>query len=103
MLYIFQEKYYQGLPSIVFGLAALSPALLALFLPDTSQSDLPDQVADAEKIDAQKNHQNVATAWIKVHSANEKLSVVNPPKGNKGLKPNLQQEQYKLEVIVMLM
>lgn len=46
----------------MFGLAALSPALLALFLPETSQSDLPEQVADAEKIDVSKNHENGTSA-----------------------------------------
>lgn len=40
-----------GLPSIVFGLAALGPAFLALLLPDTSRAPLPGDLADAENID----------------------------------------------------
>lgn len=40
-----------NLPSIVFGLVALGPAMLALLLPDTSQSALPDDVMDAENLD----------------------------------------------------
>lgn len=40
-----------GLPSIVFGLVALGPALLALLLPDTSRAPLPDDLAEAENID----------------------------------------------------
>ena len=40
-----------GLPSIVFGLVALGPAVLALLLPDTSQSVLPEGVMDAENLD----------------------------------------------------
>lgn len=39
-----------GLPSIVFGLAALGPASLALFLPDTSKTTLPDDISDAERL-----------------------------------------------------
>ncbi|KAL4709623.1 hypothetical protein ACJJTC_007354 [Scirpophaga incertulas] len=44
------EQYMGGLPSIVFGLAALGAAALALLLPDTSRAALPDRVADAERI-----------------------------------------------------
>lgn len=42
-----------GLPSIVFGLAALVPAILVLFLPDPSRQQLPDDVHDAEAMDEQ--------------------------------------------------
>lgn len=41
-----------GLPSIVFALVALGPAMLALLLPDTSRTPLPDGVTEAEKLDA---------------------------------------------------
>ncbi|CAK1585778.1 unnamed protein product [Parnassius mnemosyne] len=43
--------YMSGLPSMVFAMAALGPALLALLLPDTSRAPLPDHVADAERLD----------------------------------------------------
>ncbi|CAH4036708.1 unnamed protein product [Pieris brassicae] len=58
------EKVMPGLPSIVFALAALGPAFLALLLPDTSHTVLPDQVADAEKLDATKAEE-VATESFK--------------------------------------
>ncbi|CAH0586759.1 unnamed protein product [Chrysodeixis includens] len=45
------EKYMSGLPSIVFGIVALGPAVLALLLPDTSRAALPDDVLDAENLD----------------------------------------------------
>ncbi|CAH0719751.1 unnamed protein product, partial [Brenthis ino] len=54
------EQYYPGLPNMVFGLAALGPAVLALFLPETSQTDLPDKIAAAENIDAPKYRKNDA-------------------------------------------
>lgn len=41
---------------------ALGPALISLSLPDTSHTDLPEQVADAEKIDAPKNNENTVSA-----------------------------------------
>ncbi|XP_013147033.1 PREDICTED: organic cation transporter protein-like [Papilio polytes] len=44
-------QYMSGLPSVVFALVALGPAVLALFLPDTSRTPLPDRVADAERLD----------------------------------------------------
>ncbi|XP_075975566.1 organic cation transporter protein-like [Anticarsia gemmatalis] len=47
------DKYMSGLPSIVFGAVAIGAALLALLLPDTSKVALPDDIADAEKIDNQ--------------------------------------------------
>ncbi|KAJ2951332.1 hypothetical protein O0L34_g5733 [Tuta absoluta] len=45
------DKYMSGLPSVVFGLVALVPALLSLFMPDTSHSYLPENLADAERLD----------------------------------------------------
>ncbi|XP_045498946.1 organic cation transporter protein-like isoform X2 [Colias croceus] len=45
------EGYFPGLPSILFSLAALGPAILALALPDTAKAALPDKLADAENID----------------------------------------------------
>ncbi|CAH2047629.1 unnamed protein product, partial [Iphiclides podalirius] len=48
------EKYMSGLPSVVFAVVALGPAMLALLLPDTSRTPLPDRVSDAERLDA--NH-----------------------------------------------
>ncbi|XP_072932966.1 solute carrier family 22 member 1-like [Epargyreus clarus] len=45
------EKYMSGLPSMVFAVVALGPAVLALLLPDTSRSALPDRVVDAERLD----------------------------------------------------
>ncbi|CAH0719752.1 unnamed protein product, partial [Brenthis ino] len=56
------KQYYQGLPNIVFGFMALGPALISLSLPDTSRTDLPEQVTDAEKIDAPKNNENTVSA-----------------------------------------
>jgi ABC-type phosphate transport system permease subunit len=53
-----QEKYMAGLPSIVFGLTALVPALLALLLPDTSKSALPDHIDDAERIGEESREQD---------------------------------------------
>ncbi|CAB3221792.1 unnamed protein product [Arctia plantaginis] len=47
------EKYFSGLTSMVFGIVAIGAALLALLLPDTSKAVLPDDIADAEKIDNQ--------------------------------------------------
>ncbi|XP_013173687.1 PREDICTED: organic cation transporter protein-like isoform X2 [Papilio xuthus] len=44
-------QYMTGLPSVVFALVALGPAMLALLLPDTSRTPLPDRVADAERLD----------------------------------------------------
>ncbi|XP_032516750.2 organic cation transporter protein-like [Danaus plexippus] len=41
------EKYMPGLPVVVFSLAALGPALLALLLPDTSAA-LPDRLKDLQ-------------------------------------------------------
>lgn len=41
-----------GLPSVVFGIVALGPAVLALLLPDTSKAALPDDLTAAEKLDA---------------------------------------------------
>ncbi|XP_026496281.1 organic cation transporter protein-like [Vanessa tameamea] len=46
------DQFMPGLPSVVFSLAALGPALLALLLPDTSRMALPDRICDAERIDA---------------------------------------------------
>lgn len=43
-----------GLASIVFGLAALSPSILVLLLPDPSKARLPDDVHDAERLDHQE-------------------------------------------------
>ncbi|XP_073955312.1 solute carrier family 22 member 1-like isoform X2 [Choristoneura fumiferana] len=45
------EKYMDGLPSVVFGLVAFVPAGLALLLPDTSRSALPEDVREAERLD----------------------------------------------------
>ncbi|CAK1555075.1 unnamed protein product [Leptosia nina] len=58
------ENIMPGLPSIVFAIAALGPAILALLLPDTSQSVLPDQVSDVEKVDATSNP-DIATETTK--------------------------------------
>lgn len=60
-----------GLPSVVFGLVALGPAMLALLLPDTSQSALPDDVMDAENLDKphedeQAQHANVEVPRLSV-------------------------------------
>ncbi|CAG5058026.1 unnamed protein product [Parnassius apollo] len=44
------EQYMSGLPSVLFALAALEPALLALLLPDTSRVPLPDHVEEAERL-----------------------------------------------------
>ncbi|PZC76256.1 hypothetical protein B5X24_HaOG204862 [Helicoverpa armigera] len=53
------EKYMTGLPSVVFGLVALGPAMLALLLPETSQADLPDDVTSAENLDKPHEEQGV--------------------------------------------
>ncbi|KAG6440875.1 hypothetical protein O3G_MSEX001534 [Manduca sexta] len=47
------DQFMLGLPSILFGIVALGPAMLALLLPDTSKAVLPDDIADAEKLDEQ--------------------------------------------------
>ncbi|RVE42201.1 hypothetical protein evm_013150 [Chilo suppressalis] len=52
------EKYMSGLPSIVFGLVALGPVLLALLLPDTSRAALPDHIHDAERIGDHNDDRN---------------------------------------------
>lgn len=73
------EKYMTGLPSVVFGLVALGPAMLALLLPDTSQSALPDDVVDAENLDnpheehtpESENHDNVPRLSVCVTSGKE--------------------------------
>ncbi|KPJ16067.1 Organic cation transporter protein [Papilio machaon] len=44
-------QYMSGLPSVMFALVALGPAVLALLLPDTSRTPLPDRVVDAERLD----------------------------------------------------
>lgn len=41
----------KGLPSVVFGVVALAPAFMALFLPDTSKAVLPDDINAAENLD----------------------------------------------------
>ncbi|XP_068617257.1 organic cation transporter protein-like [Battus philenor] len=45
------DQYMSGLPSILFALVALGPAMLALLLPDTSHSPLPERIDEAEKLD----------------------------------------------------
>ncbi|XP_050348891.1 organic cation transporter protein-like isoform X2 [Nymphalis io] len=46
------EQFMSGMPSVVFSLAALGTALLALLLPDTSRMALPESICDAERINA---------------------------------------------------
>ncbi|KAJ8716894.1 hypothetical protein PYW07_003521 [Mythimna separata] len=67
------EKYMAGLPSIVFGLVALGPAMLALLLPDTSKSTLPDDVMDAENLD--KPHEDEHAQNNSTHDEVPRLSV----------------------------
>ncbi|XP_061713837.1 organic cation transporter protein-like [Cydia pomonella] len=45
------EQYMHSLPSVVIGLVAFIPGLLALLLPETSRSPLPDDIQQAEKLD----------------------------------------------------
>ncbi|XP_023935707.2 organic cation transporter protein-like [Bicyclus anynana] len=56
------EQYMPGLPSVVFAVAALGPAVLALCLPDTSRTALPERVADAEQMDEEPATNNAAPA-----------------------------------------
>ncbi|CAH2084358.1 unnamed protein product [Euphydryas editha] len=56
------EQYMSGLTSLVFALAALGTALLALCLPETSRTALPDRVSDAERIDAPSDINSVSNA-----------------------------------------
>lgn len=69
-----------GLPSVVFGIVALGPAVLALLLPETSQSALPDDVMDAEKLDAppeeqpQDDHRNEEVPRITVSITKHKVT-----------------------------
>ncbi|XP_028161592.1 solute carrier family 22 member 3-like [Ostrinia furnacalis] len=44
------NQYMHGLPSITFGIVALGPALLALLLPDTGNTALPEDIREAEKL-----------------------------------------------------
>lgn len=48
------STYMPGLPSVVFGTAAIVPAGLVLFLPDSSRKNLPDDVQDAEAMEDER-------------------------------------------------
>lgn len=45
---VFQAMYWKGLPSLIFGLAAVIAALVTCFVPDVSNESLPDTVEQAE-------------------------------------------------------
>ncbi|CAH0401084.1 unnamed protein product [Chilo suppressalis] len=43
-------SYWSGLPPLIFGVTSLASGALALLLPETARTPLPDTVADAERI-----------------------------------------------------
>lgn len=72
-LFFFQEKYFAGLTSMIFGIVAIGAAMLALLLPDTSKAALPDDIADAEKIDSQQLEDQAA---VVPHSVSVRVTQV---------------------------
>lgn len=44
-------KYISSLPMILFGVIAISAGSLIFFLPETSNKELPDHIADAVRIE----------------------------------------------------
>jgi len=61
---IYLSHMWKPLPILIFGLAAFSGGFFSMFLPETCKIDLPDSLADAEKIGKTKN--NTENAEMKV-------------------------------------
>lgn len=49
---------WKPLPILIFGIAAFLGGFFSMFLPETYKNDLPDSLADAEKIGRNNNNNN---------------------------------------------
>ncbi|XP_041984795.1 solute carrier family 22 member 1-like [Aricia agestis] len=53
-------QYYSGLPSLIFGGCSLLSGALALFMPETANTQLPDTVDEAEMIGEKRENYDAA-------------------------------------------
>ena len=66
---IYLSHTWKPLPILIFGIAAFSGGFFSMFLPETYKMDLPDSLADAEKIGQTKDE--IKNGELKVLSRND--------------------------------
>ena len=50
LFYNFQTKYWEGFPSLVFGISSLVAGMVTFLVPDIANDSLPDTVKEAEAL-----------------------------------------------------
>lgn len=61
---------WKPLPIFIFGIAAFSGGFFSMFLPETYKMDLPDSLADADKI-GKINNNDIKNGELKVLKRND--------------------------------